>query len=121
MSLSGAALSTKNEFSFQNIGQWVGAKYGARRNGSGSIIVSNIDANKLFNGAIFPASLDRFQNSHACPSPEAISCGCRADGARRALCPLNEAGACRPFFESAEAADLTYAYFWSASASCIRI
>jgi hypothetical protein len=66
----------------------VGARYGARRNGSapGSIIVSNIDANKLFNGGIFPASLDRFQNSHACPPRRYHAAVDRT--ARAALCSL---------------------------------
>jgi hypothetical protein len=31
-------------------------------------------------------------------SLEATSCGCQLDGARRALCPLNEVGERRPLF-----------------------
>jgi hypothetical protein len=55
-----------------------------------------VNANKQFNGEIFPASLDQVSSRRL--SPEAISCGCRADGARYALCPLNEVGARHPIF-----------------------
>jgi hypothetical protein len=50
----------------------------------------------LFNGANRPANLNHLPSSHAC-SLEAISCGCRLDGACRAFMPP-EAGARRPIF-----------------------